>query len=629
MARIPVYERQVKTAPIANVRRQAAETPASMGAGVGQAIAETGATLARAGTRAYLEIQLREREHASQVAHIGAMKQLTDWQLKRLHGPEGVLATRKGLTAQGLPEELETEFDQVADQIEGGLATEEQRARFQQAREGVRENVLLNAHKHAERELTEYDKTEFAGFVLNQKNLAAAQADDPVAVNQAIAAAVGRTQEYGSRNGAAPEAIAAQVASTRNDMWSAAITQALAGGNDQLARRYYEGAKDAGQLSGDALTRMTDAVKRGAADLAGERAAGEIWTEHGPKGADEAVDIARLSNLARERFQDDPNALKATLQALDRRKAEVEDSRRQQREATAGTLWRAVLDGRSIADIKRMPEYLTGRDEDVVRVVDYLKGEQQRREDRAYMVEGRELAKRDREEKAREDAGWYMRYQYDRPERLLAMTEDQILALMPDLGQRNATELLERRRQYQRDAELVRQATVDRTLFNQLAIDRGIDVNKVGKSEEEKNAVGNAMGEVQAAIARAQTSKGKSKLTYDETREVMESVLDRQVMLRNKYFFADDPSVRAATVVNPDDVSRAYVPIQQVPDAPENPVVETYLTWMRSEGLMTPDQAKQPRSELKTLFGPRLERAYALRLMGRSKAEILEALKGK
>lgn len=627
MPRVPSYEgRKVSTTALPGVRKQAAETPESLGAGVGEAIARTGNTLARAGIHEWQQRRERERKKANEVAHLAAVKRLSDWEITRLHDAKtGVLTTRKGQDSFTLPEEIDTEYEQVAGELRASATNDEQKLAVDQLIENRRNAVRLATHRHVEQQRAEYDASLFKGVRANQAQLATIHAGEPAKFLEAMGNIVAATQQYHTRNGAPKEVVDAEVATAQSAVWEAGITQLLADGNDQGAKRYYDEARTAGQLTGDALKRMTEAVKRKTTEMDGERAADAIYAELGPKGDDDPISLDVMEARARERFTDEPEKLKATVAALRSRKQGIDDGRRERREAKAGTLWRAVLDGKSVEQIKRMPEYITGDDKVVLSVVDYLETQKQREADRAFALEGRALAERDRAEKRREDAGWYMRHQYDQPAVLLQMRDDQIYALTPELGQRHVAELLERKRKYQEDASTVRRVNADRELFNEFAVEYGLNPHKVKKTEEEKNRIGGALSAVEDALGRAQQKHPKVPLSREESRAVVQEVFDQQVKLRGSWWTSDVERV-AAAVVHKDDIARAYVPIQ---DVPADAVTEG-INYLLSNGLVDRDHATRSVGELKLLYAPRLERAYAMRVLGqargKSAAEIRDAI---
>ena len=118
--------RKVATEAIPGVRRTAAETPESEGAGFQQAraqalgqLGQVGSTVfgaARAVWQQHQEIRLQEIKRADDIAVLNAENQLATWENTRIYGPTGAL-TQQGKNAFGLPEQVATEYQHQAGEI--------------------------------------------------------------------------------------------------------------------------------------------------------------------------------------------------------------------------------------------------------------------------------------------------------------------------------------------------------------------------------------------------------------------------------------------------------------------------------------------------------------------------------
>jgi hypothetical protein len=123
--------------------------------------------------------------------------------------------------------------------------------------------------------------------------------------------------------------------------------------------------------------------------------------------------------------------------------------------------------------------------------------------------------------------------------------------------------------------------------------------------------------DVESAIDIEQRKVGK-ELTRDQKQKIMHDIVDRKVLLN---YWGPDPTKIAAMVTDPEDRKKAYVPLAQVPAA----AITAGLNYVRG---ISPATGKLTEPQLRALAAPRIQRAYALRLMGGTQAEIEAAMKG-
>jgi len=90
---------------------------------------------------------------------------------------------------------------------------------------------------------------------------------------------------------------------------------------------------------------------------------------------------------------------------------------------------------------------------------------------------------------------------------------------------------------------------------------------------------------------------------------------------------AGDTELTAGAVVNPEDKAKAYVPLARILKRTDgNAIVEEYAKEMR---LLDPRYQGWTTRALLDSYTPRFERAYAVRLLGGTKAQIQAALMGR
>jgi hypothetical protein len=112
---VPRVTRQVETAALPGVRKQAHETELSTGVGLSHAQAqeyEALGGLGHVGAQIATHYIKEERQRADETALLAAENRLAKWENARLYDPNAGALTLKGKDSFGLPEAVGSEFDQ-------------------------------------------------------------------------------------------------------------------------------------------------------------------------------------------------------------------------------------------------------------------------------------------------------------------------------------------------------------------------------------------------------------------------------------------------------------------------------------------------------------------------------------
>jgi hypothetical protein len=621
MPTVPRAQRQIRTDPLPGVRRTAAETSTSTGAGLDQAraqklgtIAQVAGGIAQIGVEQFAHIQQQERNRADDVALMAAKNQIARWETDRLYTEKTGALAQLGKAALGLPEQLDAEFTALTGSIETGL-NERQRAAFQGIKGQAGVGIHATIQRHVFEQMQKYESDELAARRETGLSLIVANANDPRRVGVELADLVGDLKKSAPRLGLGPDAQQAEVEKLTTSAHVGVIERLLATDQDKKARIYFEEAKD--KISGGALARIEKALDTATTAGDGLRASEALWTQLGPKDADDPINLDAMETAARQQFANDPKTLDATIQRLRERKSGVDAGRADRKEAVAGNLWKAVAAGATLADVQRMPEYLNAPGALQVSVSEHIVEAAEQRANRAYTLGQRGEAAIAREENEKERKGWALLWTLDTPATLAKMSDNQILAMTPGLGIEHVNRLLTKKRALIKSDDTVRAATIDDDLFKTTAESAGLKAY-APPNDAAKSALGQLRNAVETAIDLEQQRSGKA-LTRDTKQAIMRSLVDQKVMLD---VWGPDPSKVAAMVVDPADRKRAYVPIESIQPA----VIAAYLNVIRSDN----PQATTGKDDdkLRAQYASRLQRAYAVRLLGGTTADITAALKG-
>jgi len=587
-------ERKVGLAALPGARKQAHETFESQGGQVGLAQAGVGRTVGAIGGQVLADITRVERERADQVANLTTLRQLNELDQQVLHSEDKGVLNKRGLDAMAARDEALASYDQQLGMIASNLKTDAQRLFFEQQKVQRRASLERQIGDHGLREMRAHEEREFKGFLESSQQRAVVNALDPSIVSSVLTEQDLRVREYAERNRIGPEATEALLQGARSNVHVGVIRQMLAQDQDRSASIYLEEVKK--QIDPDLLPELQERVDRASTEGAGLRASEEIWTKHAPVGDNDPINLDRMEADARTRFADDPAALKSTIQFLRERKAGIDASRADRKEAVAGALWGAVAQGRALADVRRMPEYQLAPGQLQAQISEHIVREAEHRADRAYSLSQRGKESASRAENDKERAGWAAYWEYSEPSRLASMTENQILALTPTLGVDHVNRLMAAKRSDPKAA------TVDAEAFKARAHAAGLPAYKPSPSEEEKALMGELQNAVESAIAAEEV--GGRRLSRTQKDELTQRIIDQKVLLNQ---WGRDPEAIAA-IVRPEDRASAYVPIARIPQ-------RSLGEWVNVLRSLEPRAQGLSREQILATYGDRIERAHAAAMM--------------
>lgn len=623
-------ERQIRSTPLPGVRKTAAETPLSTGvgveqakAGVGDAIARLGATASGIGTQMFAQIQQQERDKADQVAALAFDNQFAKFE-RGLYAEGGAL-TKEGKDALGQPEEVAANFNKFAGEVEATTGNDRQRLIFAKIRSQREQGINLTVQRHTMAQMQKYGRDELGATVENAENEAITKALSPDEAQAALARGVDAIKVMGPKLGMGPETVDKQVGALQSRALDGIVTRLLTQGYDKQAKVYFEEHK--WQIAdGSVLAQLEAKVKAGTTDANGERAAAKIWDTLGPAKDSDPISLDAMEKAARAEFPEDTASMKATIQALRSRKQGVDDGRRERDNAQNSAIWGAVYEGKSMNEIRRLPEFVNADGQTRTRIADYFENEAARAESRAAARESRAAAAETRiqgaafrKERELELNGWSIYLEMSDPAKLRTMSRGDILKKLPELGQAHVNRLLNDQEKLAKDDTTFRAAVIDRDLFNEIMDEAGVPGVYQSPSQRGKTQSAN-LGKLQATIedeiARKQVAAGR-RLSREETEVIAKSVVDRKVMVNN--WFTDTPAI--AAVINPKDIPNAYVPIDQIPLAKLGPSLNLVRSSNPAFQGLTDDQ-------LKVRARAQLESSYAAYVLGLGEPEVLRRLQG-
>lgn len=509
--------------------------------------------------------------------------------VKRFQGKDAMQATAW----------VEAERTKRVSAIEARL-NDRQRDVWRTRAERARIDLVASVESHAAQEFDRHEQREYAAGLQNRINVAIAE---PAKAPAVLAEGRAMVQTFAKQRGLGTDQAAQMANEFASKLHTGVIERMLTDGQDQAATAYMQAHRT--EIVGADRLAIEKKLEVATTDGTAMRAVDAAWAALGPKDASDPIAMAAMEQKIREEYADQPAVIKAARMEL-RSRGEAWNIEQRERIASAkAAVLGAYNTGATLAEVKRMPQYLALPGDDQLQIATYIS-------DRSYTLSERARAQRDRQQHAN-----LWRYQAN-PEAVLQMSDATIRALEPTVGPQGVATLLDWKTRIGSSTEAVRAATIDTELFKSMAFDAGLPAyEQPGKlSEDERATLGQLRNVVEAEIGRAQQA-AKRALTRDEKETIMRQVLDQKVM---RDTWGRDEETAAATVL-PDDRGAVYVPIDKVPPQ----VVTEGLNWLRSIGAI--GQGISDR-EARVKFQRRLERAYGLRLTGASAEEIQRALRG-
>lgn len=386
-------------------------------------------------------------------------------------------------------------YDAAARQIAGGLANENQRALFNRAaaRGRLEFGGQLQRHEAAQGEV--YRKSVVEGVIATEREHAARNFNDPDSVAQSVQRTRANVALAAQASGMAADQAQMAELEAVSGIHSAVLGQMLESRDPKGAKAYYEANKD-GITSRDGA-KMRALIERDTRDMEVSTAVDEVWGLHGPKGDTDAVNLDAMNAELRKRFAKDPDALKLATGLMRERAQERDYSVRQREDAVSGGIWKQVLAGQGLGSIRRSPEWRSLDGTRQAQLVTQIEAFQKRGGEGDSMAQFAEYWAR-----------------ASNPAALAKMSDAEIFALAPKMGNSLTKQLLMRKAELGRGGAEVQDATVDTDSFHYFARQAGLNVDSKA-SDDDKAKLGELKYRVEQTIDQEQRAKGR-KLTRDE-----------------------------------------------------------------------------------------------------------------
>jgi len=268
-----------------------------------------------------------------------------------------------------------------------------------------------------------------------------------------------------------------------------------------------------------------------------EGVAESVWNQLGPKSDLGPVNLDQMSKYVRENYGDrSPKEREAIMSILKDRASTFDYSVRQRVAASEASVWQQVLDGKTTDEIKNSLEFKSLNGEQKMRLLSEMGSDK----------ESAQTAKQ---------LGLQLDLSSD-PAKLAEMTNEEIIAMAPQIHTTGVKALLKQRAELN-DPAKIQQAAIDEDMFKEIASRAGLKVYQKTKTDAEVERIGRFKAFVETRITQMQVEK-KRQLSPDEKRAIAERAASDTVMER--FTFSSDVAVPMGALTQ-EELLKTYVEI--------------------------------------------------------------------
>jgi hypothetical protein len=270
MPTVPVYRTQVTTSKAPDTRLGIRATPDQFGAAIAEGVSSLGRAAAATGNLGD-QLAAQERKKIDQTVVLEAKNALDSKVSPHLAAAKQT----RGKEAIGAGEKLLPVYDQTADEIEKGLASEDQRLAFRAYRQARRVDIQSAMDMHAAAGASAYADAQYEanGIVYGNRVIDSYQSEGQV--NAAVFDRLSEIKQYAERNGLPKEWVDAQSLAAKSNATRTVITAHMDAGNDIAAKKWLDRYGD--ELTAEDKSYATRLVEAGSSKNEGVRQGVRIY----------------------------------------------------------------------------------------------------------------------------------------------------------------------------------------------------------------------------------------------------------------------------------------------------------------------------------------------------------------
>ena len=384
---------------------------------VGQPSGEAfGKPLQRANEQA-MAIARKSAKDANERAVLDADRSLAQLETDLMWHPDsGAMHTRE-VEATASYDTVTEAYSQQVENIESSLANDAQKQSFRGNAMNRFASMDLALKKHIASENRSHDDRVYTSGMSDAEIRATRYYDDPKEIDIAVRTQRALTADYAKRNGYDSKWVKRESEKSESGIHKAVIEQMMADNDEAGADKYY--TENRAAIINDA--KIKKQVKEAVIIGKSRKLVDDVWEKHGPEEDDDAVEIDKMYAEVTSKAKSEQERRLART-ALRERKTIRDAAVKERSDANVSDIYNAKSDGATFMQVMKMPQYksLSGQDKENVR----------------------DEYERDRASKAPTNVQWAEYWPLTDPDKLIEMTDNEIIAMTSKLGTRLTNNLM-------------------------------------------------------------------------------------------------------------------------------------------------------------------------------------------
>lgn len=590
MPRVPTYD-EFQVAPRSGgvgPRADSAASAALLGAGAADTEALGKGMIAAGNAAGDIEARMQEVRNADKLFQAEtALK--NDWVQfdTQQRSKKGAAALADG----GITKQTEDWFGGSNERYGNLLENDVQRRLFDQSIQKLRSQGLdvMSKHQATEQRVSLVESaTATIGTSINN---AAANANDWRIAESEAKNIRQRVGVLAGLEGWSPERRAAEEGKHLTTLHQQVIQQ-LAKNGGPAAEAYYKQFEN--EIDGSKRAEIGEFARKATATSIGDSTADTVFKALGPKNSTEPVELLKMEEEVRKQLKGNDDAIKVGIAGLRERVTAYKDQRKEQGNALSAGVNMLIIQGASGSAIRKSAEYLqlaTTDPEEARKIDTFLESRDYQRAARGAAEEARAESRERRQQYRLNNEGLDTALRLSDPAQLVKLTRNEVINLLPVLGQQNTVGLLQKWDSIKSNEGKFNEAKIDDEDFKTTALQYGLRPNEKDKSEREKDDLIRLRSAVENRIADEQRA-ARGPLTRERKVELMKQVIgDKVIQERYGGFSQTQETVATRT---PEELKKSFVLVgparqkvgySQIPEDYRKSIVAD----RRARGLATPE----------------------------------------
>lgn len=492
-------------------------------------------------------VALQMQDDINRIKLTEAMNKVVEAETALAFDPQTGFRMTKGKTAlewskdKSLDQDYGERFDKHAELVGADLSNDYQRKVFAAAVGQRRVQFVGGIQSHMAQQKMLWDEAVHADTVRNAGAIVANEPGQYDVARKSVITSIENRYTGEERKIRTREAM--------SDIAAIGVDRAVRDGNLDLAKSIFETALDNGDMMPSAVAAAKTQLKMGAVTVEAGKEARSIFKsfmtadkETGEmKRYHEEVPVEKINQALIEKFGDKPEHLAAARAEANVLISAWNKSAAEQASDRVNKVYGMRQDGVPLNQIRLSKAWGELPEQTQSNLWD------------AFTAQSTGNYDKHQRQLDQNSAGLMLDYMMN-PEKVAALSNEQIAAMRPSIGDKNSEQLVRMRQAYAGNMAKLSQASMDTELFKSVAASEGFDAEPKKSDKKASLALLTLRNEVEKEIGLKQTSL-KRELDRSEKETTMREVVQRKVKMNQ---WGSDPEVQLSSVPTK-DLPNAYV----------------------------------------------------------------------